>query len=213
MVALLPWPAELPKAADYSFRLRPRTQIFEGDMTAIVRTEEIDTPIWVGTLTFPPLDSEQRDAFDVFAARLKGPAGRFLYGHPRYLARGPKGTAQGAPVIDGNGQTGNVLLIKGLTPNQPVALGFADFLAYALPGDNQELYRAVAPAAADATGRATVNIAPPIRNSPSDNEPVIIAGAACVMRFASDDEGEIQVDVDDFGQLTLQLVEAPQPLT
>lgn len=73
--------------------------------------------------------------------------------------------ALGAPVVDGAGQTGSRLAVRGLTAG--VAIPEGVFFSFAAGGRNY-LHCVTTAGAADGTGRATLAIGPLLRASPAD---------------------------------------------
>ncbi len=81
-------------------------------------------------------------------------------------------TAIGAPVVDGAGQGGGSLAVRGLTAGVALASGL--FLSVAAAGRNF-LYITADTALADGTGRAVLTIAPWIRAAPADGASLAFA--------------------------------------
>jgi hypothetical protein len=75
-------------------------------------------------------------------------------------------TLPAAAKVDGAGQAGALLVVKGLAPGSQIpALAFFS----AVSGGRSYLHSTTSPAAADFTGRAALTIAPSARFSPPDN--------------------------------------------
>src|SRR5690606_18867348 len=99
-----------------------------------------------------------------FLVRLGGRSGMF-----RMPAPGKRsGSALGTPLIAS--VTSSVELeTEGWTPNQQVALEVGDYIAI-----GNELKMITQAAEADAFGRATLHIAPPMRRTPAVGTPVVV---------------------------------------
>ena len=114
---------------------------------------------------------------------LKGPVGSFLMGDPLYAK--PRGDpAQGALVVDGAGQTGNRLAVRGATANAVgLFLGHDTFqLGAALTA---RLYRVLnASFDVDGTGRGEIDIWPDIRESPLDGAALVTSDPVGLFRLA-----------------------------
>lgn len=210
MVAVLAFPAITPGGGS-EFYLPGKTSTHRGPLTQVQRTEELGLPLWIGRLVFKPFNQINRRLMEAFLNRLRGAQGRFYYGHPYYLSRGPTGTASGTPLVNGAAQTGSSITLDGFGFSERV-LETGDFLAWDVSGDNRELHQVIVPADSDGAGNATVSITPPIRTSPADDQAIIITGATCVMRLADDNQARMMIDRDHFGNAALDIVEAPQPL-
>ncbi len=209
-VPVLDFPSVTPRA--FMFKLLPRTRSFQGPLATVERTETLGVPLWRGRLIFPPRDPDEMRPLKTFLRRLdSGPGGRFYMGDSLYLRDGPRGTASGAPKVDGGGQSGDTLLAKDFGLNETV-LREGDYVAWNLAGNNRELHYVIADAQSDGTGLATINVKPPIRNAPANNELLIIAGATCVMRLLNEETAQAEHDVEGFAELVLEIVESPLPL-
>ncbi len=75
-------------------------------------------------------------------------------------------TAIGAPVVDGAGQGGGTLSVRGLTPS--IASLVAGLFFSVVVAGRSYLYQLADPAAVDGTGRAVLSIAPWLRAAPAD---------------------------------------------
>lgn len=114
-----------------------------------------------------------------FFAQLGGPRGKFLFRDPAIA----QSSGAGEPVVDGAGQSGNVLATRGWVPNAP-ALMAGDFLS--LGSDSAtRLHQVTADAMADAEGRATLALVPRLRASPADATPLEIAAPAVLLRLTA----------------------------
>lgn len=131
----------------------------------------------------------------VFAAKSKGDAGAFLaflsklagmYGSfraPDWDHRTPRGSPSGTPLVNGAGQTGNLIATDGWTPSTTGLL---------LPGDvcgiGDRIHRLMQSVDSDGAGNANLWIDPPIdgdvRASPADNAAVTVTNAQGVWRLA-----------------------------
>lgn len=81
--------------------------------------------------------------------------------------------APGAPLVDGDGQAGDVLAIKGMTPNYPLVVG--QWFNH-VQGDYRYLYKVSGPGSADASGDVSAQIEPPLRAEPEDGDTLIFGG-------------------------------------
>ena len=151
------------------------------------------------TLSYPPMDHKTAQAWFAFLMKCRGPVATFLFGDP--LAADPQGTADGTPLVDGTAQTGFRLHTKGWTPN---AVGVL------LPGDwlqvGSRMYRAVTQVDANGTGNAVINIYPRLRESPGDNNDIILHNTQGAFRLKSNVQ-KVSVSEMRFYGLQLEIVE------
>jgi len=110
--------------------------------------------------------------------------GTFLGGDPYHDI--PLGTASGTPVVDGAGQEGEVLLVRGFDPDQAVALMVGDYIQLGTAGASR-LHMVLLDAPSDNLGKAALTIFPKLRESPGDGATVIAQGARGVFRLERND--------------------------
>lgn len=194
-MAILPFPINVPAHDDGGarFGLATNTLIFGGaGIATSERTEALGGDKWVLRAAWSDLTDDEAAPLKSFLTRLGGPAGRFTWGDPDYLVRGPRGTPTGTPKIKGAAQTGAAVVIDGWTPSTLV-LREDDYVSWWIgpafqDGSSLELHKVIADATSSAGGEATVNIAPPLRVSPADTTAVDVAKAACLLRLLDDDQ-------------------------
>lgn len=117
-----------------------------------------------------------------FALKLKGSFNRFLFTPP--LGKNPRGIATGTPVVDGNNQTGNVLLTSGWTVSTNNILRKGDYFQVGT-GMNSRLHMIVEDINSDSFGNATLSFEPALRYSPTDNSAITVNNPAGVFRMVS----------------------------
>ncbi len=123
---------------------------------------------WVYDLQLGPWrGSAGRPAAALFAA-LEATAGRFVFEDPTAVYTG--GIAfPGSPLVRGAGQTGRALVTDGWTPNIPLFAGMCISIG---TGAATRFHMVTADTITDASGIATLAIAPALRAQPADNAPV-----------------------------------------
>lgn len=130
------------------------------------------------TITLPPLTHAQAQIWTAFLLQLRGQLGLFQFGDP--LAIAPQGSGSGSPTVSGNNQSGYQLVTRGWTENASGVL---------LPGDwlqiGYRLYRCLDTVNADASGAASFNVWPQLRESPADGDALILRNARGLFRLAS----------------------------
>lgn len=128
--------------------------------------------MWTLQGSLPLLTREQSAAMRAFILKLKGKYGTFLY--PLQDGAEPLGTwdTVGGVLVDGAGQTGHTLNVKGLTPSQIGACRAADYINLGT-GAGTRLHMLVEDADSDGAGKATLSIWPAHRSSPAADAAVI----------------------------------------
>lgn len=161
------------------FALETNTIRFESPINRASQRVVLPGSRWALSASLPRMNRAQMAAWQSFLLQLEGSANTF-YGYDPD-AKTPRGVATGTALVKGGSQTGSTLLIDGCTPNVN---------GWLLPGDyfsvNGELKMITAPVNTDGSGEATLAFKPRLRNSPADNAPVTVSGAACTMALVDD---------------------------
>jgi hypothetical protein len=151
---------------------------------------------WMATLSFATMDNASIDYWTAFLGELRGPVNAFLCGNPKRMV--PKGSVAlvsvpagsltpvtgiaNAPVVNGAGQTGYTLNIRGLAASQANVF---------LPGDLIQVgfraYKVLEAVTADGSGHATISIWPPLRQTATeviaDGQAIVTAGVKGLYRL------------------------------
>ncbi len=142
---------------------------------------------WSCRVTLPTMPRDKAAEWQAFLLLLDGGYGTVLFGD--VFRPTPLGQALGAPVVNGSGQTGKTLQVRGFQPNKTNQL---------LPGDwlqlGYRLYRNLRAAHSDENGEAILDIWPRLRTSPFDGDQVILANTAGTFRIA---QSSIQLYSED----------------
>lgn len=150
-----------PQLLDYGLTLRPSTG------AAIQRVERKGSR-FILTVGYPPM---RPDTAAVFISRLlQGKREGLRIPFP--LVRGPQGSP-GLPVVDGAGQAGTTLAVRGLTPGYAVKEGY--WLSIEDADGQHYLHNVSAPVMADATGDASLSISPELRAPFADGATIHLA--------------------------------------
>lgn len=133
------------------------------------------TSLWKATITFQTLESPDMRKLQAFMAKLLNPQNVFQITDPSYV---PGGTPAGAPLVNGANQVGgNTLNTKGWTANAVDVLKAGDLITLA----TKQMLMVTDDVNADASGNATVNVAPYIRTAPADSSVITTTSPTCVM--------------------------------
>lgn len=151
-------------------------------LPVLVAAGTTQTPAWGGP-SIPIERTGDRWAWDVAAPNVDGPCGAALSADltrgrltPVVMSVTEPGLPirdYGAPLVDGAGQQGTTLALKGLPPGVVIAKG--KWLSIVQAGGQRFLYQVAAEATADGDGEAGVPILPMIRRSPPNNAVVELA--------------------------------------
>lgn len=151
---------------------------------------------WAATLTLPPMKRAQAAAWCAFLVSLRGSYGTFLLGDPD--AKTPQGVATGTPLVNGADQTGSQLVTDGWTAGQTGILKAGDYLQLG-SGATSRLHMVLQDADSDGSGNATFDIWPPLRESPANNDPIVVSQTQGVFRLSTPDVGWDANEISVFG--------------
>ena len=185
MAIILSLPAGVRNPADETWDPVPISQTMTSPLSAATQTAELAPARWKAALTYRTVPESNWRLWMALKAQLRGQANR-LYVGPFVFAK-PRGLAGGAPVVNGNGQTGNTLNVRGCTASQSPWLKVGDLFHYASPNWQQMHIVVGADVASDSGGHAALTIEPAIRESPSDGAPIVTASPQCIMGLVTDD--------------------------
>ena len=147
---------------------------------------------WEAQVSLPAMNRYSHDAWSAFLSRLRGPLNVFLIGDPR--ARLPKGCALGTPVVNGAGQAGYQLAIRGWKPSTKSILMFGDFIQI-----GYRLYKLTDSVDSDPNGLATLPIWPPLREQPPDGSGVITRNCKGLFRLKTANGNKHSTNVGSYG--------------
>lgn len=158
--------------------------------------------MWTAQLSFPPLDSSDAPVLEAFLTSLRGSYGTFLLGDPRRET--PRGAASGTPVVDGAGQTGDTLNIRGMTAGVTGIFKAGDYIQLGSFA-SARLYMVLQDADSDGSGDVTVTIWPNLRSSPADGATVTVSAAKGVFRLT--DNVSVRGSANGFADISLSAIE------
>lgn len=126
---------------------------------------------WACMVTLPPL--VEQDARYWIAALTRG-----IRLGVRWKLRQPDINigSPGTPLVNGDGQAGDLLDIKGMTPNYPLVVG--QWFNH-VQAERHYLYKVSGPGSANNSGAVTAQIEPPLRREPEDGD-VLLFGAPVI---------------------------------
>ncbi|WP_288413858.1 hypothetical protein [uncultured Novosphingobium sp.] len=186
--------AVTPTLLDYGMTLRPATGgpvLKVGRPGSRFRVEA----------TFPPMKPQVARRFVSRLLEAKR-VGSLLIEYP--LLGVNQGTP-GAPVVDGAGQGGTTLAVRGCTPNYRVEEGF--WLSIVDASGQRYLHNARTTTVAGADGRVSFGIEPPLRHPFADGAAIELARPV-VEGFIDGGEWSWSIDVARFTGLSVTIEES-----
>jgi hypothetical protein len=144
------------------------------------------------TCELPPMQKDYARAWCAFLFALRGQVGSFYSGDTSLVR--PRGSVSGMPVVDGAGQSGKTLAVRGFTAGVPLVLRSGDWIQLGDgAGQVARMYMNLLDVNADSDGKAVLNIAPRLRLGQYDTPPAdgaIVYTSYCkgAFRLASNDQ-------------------------
>ena len=183
-MATYTFPASLTPSVS-TWQLVSNTRRFTSPITKATQTVSRKGTLWKVDLSFNNLTTTDRGTLQGFLALLDGQVHRVKLKDHAFTRQG---TGGGTPLVNGADQTGSTLIIDGAgsVTNWLRAGDLISFDKESASGtDNPQLHMVTVDATSSG-GNVTVNIAPPLRNSPPNNAPVEITAPEGVFMLASD---------------------------
>jgi hypothetical protein len=162
---------------------------------------------WSGTLTWPPLQQAALDCLVADLADCMGMANAIQIANPlKTFPAGTPLTVSGlAPQVDNASASlvagQSTLTTKGWQPNALRLLLKGDYLQL-----GYRLHLVKDRVDADANGKATLRLWPPLREAPADGTPIVLASPMGLFRLASNSQGW-SADITRLSRVSVQLVE------
>lgn len=160
---------------------------------------------WVVDMTNTPVkDYTTAQDFIAFMLKLRGKYGTFLLGDPSYTTA--QGAWSGTPVVDGSGQFGSTLLIRGASINITNYAVRGDYIQIGT-GLNARLYKVLENANSDGSGDVSLTVAPDVRPNTADGAAIITTNPKGLFRSSSN-EPSWSYDTDKIFRFAFSAVEA-----
>jgi hypothetical protein len=145
---------------------------------------------WEAEVALPKMGRDDAEEVGGAFFSLRGKEGSFLMGDPS--AATPRGSAGGTPLVDGAGQTGLTLAIKGGPISTANWLKVGDYIQLG-SGSSTRLHKVLVAATTDSAGKATLDIWPRLRSSPADGATVVVSGTKGLWMLSSN---QFQYDIE-----------------
>ena len=163
--------------------------------------QEFAGQAWGAEVTLRNMLRPEAEQWNSFLLKLNGPRGTFLLGD--YLARTPRGGVAGSPVVDGAGQLGQQLAVRGFAPGAPGVLLEGDYIEL-----NQRLYKVLVDASADSSGKCVLDIWPRLRSASVDGQVLITTDCRGLFRLAKPTYNVFQIDETRSFAISFSAIEA-----
>jgi len=190
------WPLDL-RPAQQAFFIRTNTKRFESPLTGHIQVQERDGARWVAQMSFTRGEIDAR-RMDAFLAALEGPVGTVQM--PDFRRLSAKGSLAGDPQLVSG--TGSTLTLSGFSPDATGVLLAGDLIQTS----TGRVHMAVQDVNADATGDASVPIAPVLRD-PVTAGPLITDNCRVLMQLLDDNQAANPTDNRLQTSFELQLIE------
>lgn len=177
----------VPATRNVKFDMLTTVGMSSSPYTLQQQAQEWPGEMWLVSASLPPIKDRNLAApWQAALAMLRGRAGKFYFGDP--AGKTPRGALGGTPVVDGAGQSGKTLAIRGFTPSLIGVLKAFDYLQIG-SGETQRLYVNLQDVNADGTGRVTIDIFPRLREAPADGAAIVFTNARGTFRLAENLRG------------------------
>jgi hypothetical protein len=136
---------------------------------------------WTLHFAWAPLKRAEFAALHAFLLSQRGQADSFTTLLPGHTA--PQGSWAGAPVVNGAGQSGRSVSLRGFTASQAGVAKAGDLLKFA---GHSKVYMVTADAASNGSGIAAVSIEPALISGPADGEAITSSNVPFTVALAGD---------------------------
>jgi hypothetical protein len=202
------YPITLPTGGQRAVQFSPRSAVGVSASPYTFQQQAQAWPgqLWMARVTLAPMKRAAAEQWIAALLGLNGRYGTFHLGDP--AATSPRGTpGASTPLVKGAAQTGQSLLTDGWTSNATGVLLRGDWIQLG-SGSTRRIYKVLVDANANAGGEVTLDIWPRLRESPADNEAVVLTNTAGTFRLTSDESMSWDVDASLFYGLEFQAGEA-----
>lgn len=209
------YPLEFPTTigiADSNLKARSATGLSESPFTLSQQVYSWPGSMWMLDIQMPLMNYEQSREYQAFLSKLYGRFGTFTIVPPcvrqtsesfSFTSKNRvRGTSTGASnvretgglvvrsvlntiVVNGDNQTGNCLDVTGFPPSTTDVLQINTFFQLGT-GSSTKLYQVLDNIDSDASGNATLPIFPKLRESPANNEALILENPKGLFRLNVD---------------------------
>lgn len=177
---MITYPLSLPTAAgisDIVLRAENAVLFQRSPFTFKRQVQEFPGKVWHASVGLPPMNRPDAEQWVSFLMSLKGQVGTFLLGDPMGVTpQGSASTTPGTPVVDGAGQTGSALAIRGAPVSATGYLKAGDYIQLGSTSTTA-LYKVLVDVDTDVSGNATVDVWPDVVTATTDGATVVVSDA------------------------------------
>ena len=165
-----------------TWELITNTRTFQSPLTNAIQTQTRKGSYWKTTATFDNLQGADRAKMQAFLAKLDVQVHRIFFTDYGYNRSGnaPSGDSVTNLLVKGAGQTGSSVIADGADLSNTDYFKAGDYVAF-----NNEFHIVTADCSTDGLGEITIPIAPPLRKSPDDDDPINFTVPLAVMIVTS----------------------------
>jgi len=163
-----------------------RVAVTESPFTFDEQVQVFQGQRWLASVDLPPMERYEAEEWVAFLLALNGREGTFLMGDPSgETARGTASGNPGTPQVDGNGQVGGTLAVKGGPINETGWLLKGDYIQLG-SGSTSRLFKVLTDADTNGSGQVTLDVWPKVkRAAPADTDAITVADCKTTWRLSS----------------------------
>jgi hypothetical protein len=135
--------------------------VVQNPWTFATQVQKFAGQMWGADITLPSMTRDQAEAWLAWFVSLNGQEGTFLLTNP--AAKLPRGSALGIPVVNGAGQSGASLSVRGWPASTSGLLLAGDHFSI-----NNRLYKNLTDVASNGSGVASLDVWPALRTPIAD---------------------------------------------
>jgi len=184
MTITFPLDVPLDAVQEVSFDLRHASNHTRSPYTYRGTGQEFEGDMWTLTLGYRGLNRTLAQPVLAFKDALRGPVGTFVAPFPGYtLPLGAAKNTASSPTVDGSGQAGSATLaIKNAPVSTTGWLVEGDIIQVG-PASRPHWHRVLAEVDTDGSGKASIDVAPRLRDGTSDNDLISYTRPLCLFRL------------------------------
>ena len=195
------WPSSIEPSLQ-TFELVTNTRTFQSPINSAVQTSSRKGSYWKTTIELQNIKGGNRSWIQALLSRLNGQEHRLKIRDFGSIKRGEYVAGADTLLIDGAGQTGINLNIKGASASISNYFRVGAQIVF-----NQELHTIVANFNSDASGNLAVQVAPPIRKPTIDNDPVLFEVGDAFGTFIVTNNPAWRSQPGGFSSMTIEAIE------
>lgn len=180
------FPLDLPlqDIAEFEVTSKNSSTLQASPFTGRVRVQEYIGDWWEVTFRYRNLNRELAQEVIGFMDALRGPVGTFLAEFPGYRqSRGTAALIASSPSVNGSGQAGKPELVVQSAPSSQSGWLLAGDIIQVGPSSRAHWHRVTQDVDTDASGNATIDLWPYVREGTIGGDPVGLTSPRCLFRL------------------------------